>query len=151
MDIYNKPKSDVETNTTGDFRPVLGLFLGSLISIVLVLFLSTVISVVYLVYSGADLTDQNAMSYVLATSKTFLIADLIITSAAMLLAGRILRYFTPGREFVFAAVLALLTLAVYLGLTLLTAENYESYPLWYNTLSFASILFIFLGARPAKN
>jgi len=80
-----------------------------------------------------------------------MLVDLVISTSICYFAGIVVGRHTPGKEYRYAIIVCIITLAFYLLLEFSGDSNY-SYPLWFNLLTYfltpAAILF---GARPARS
>ncbi|MET1077065.1 MAG: hypothetical protein ABWY06_03490 [Pseudomonas sp.] len=146
MDPYQTPETDLQTTTTRPFKPISGLLLGLCIYLILGQLLSVVLTYGYGLALGLDITNVTFMT-ALAGHPFYLALDLVLSSALLFYAGRVIGKRTPGQELRYAAVLTAILLVLNLLMFYYT-DTFSVYPVWYSTLIILiTLTMIPLGAR----
>jgi hypothetical protein len=150
MDAYKTPQADVDVVVGRAYQPVKALVLGLLVSVVLALVVSIIETIAVAIAFGLDLTKESELMALVSRNITFMLFDLLVTALIMFFAGSVVGRYTPGKEVKFGLILSVLTLAVFVPMSLIS-NSYAQYPLWYHAVSVASIFIaIYLGARPRR-
>ncbi len=129
MDAYKTPASKLIDNTNRPFEPVKGVLVGLIYTVII----TTITSIAWLVAVGSilgfDLASPDLESE-MAQSPIYLISDMIVGAVILYFGGRAVGTRTPGKEIKYGAVLATITVFVYMALMIAT-ESLDTYPLVY--------------------
>ena len=148
MDIYETPKADVSPQARREFKPIKGLFIGLLISIFVAGGVSFLVSVGFALMMGLDF-QSNDFEKILASNVAYLMIDMLVSTLILFLAGQAVAKRTPQQELKYGLIFAVITLALYFVLMILTRNMTTSiYPQWYVITSYIlSFIAILLGAQ----
>lgn len=141
MNQYEAPIANVES-TELEFKPVRGVIYSMLIAIVGVSIFSLVGSIVAVLLSGVSFVDEAAVDAALSQNALFMVVDAIGSMVLLVLAGRVLAKYVPGKEMLFSVIVTALVLCVYGSTFVFVDEAFSSFPIWYNV---ASVLSLFVG------
>lgn len=92
---------------------------------------------------GVNLMDQTDFESTLVNSSGFLLTDLLMSALIFYWAGRVVGKRVPGKELIFGAVVTVLTLAIFIPLSIDVFSS-PLYPVWYKAMSAV----VFLAAIP---
>ncbi len=146
MDVYKTPGSKLIDENNRPYRPVKGVLVGLGYTILL----TTIVGMIWLfafgAISGFDLASPNLESE-MAGSTLYMISDTIVSAIVLFFGGRAVGKRTPGKEFRFGVILAIITAIIYL-LLMVATESLETFPLIYILITFViTAIAIPYGAR----
>lgn len=150
MNNYEAPIANVES-TVLEFKPVRGVIYSLLIAVLGVSIFSLVGSIVAIVLSGVSFIDEEAVDAALSQNALFMVIDAIGSLVLLVLAGRVLAKYVPGKEMLFSLIVTTLVLCVYGSTFAFVEGTFSSFPIWYNVVSVLSLLIgIPIGARQGR-
>ncbi|MDP3815805.1 hypothetical protein [Pseudomonas sp.] len=150
MDAYKTPASDLHVEGEIEYRPLAGLLIGLCFAVLLTSLTSTILCIAFGVLLGADLSSENFVIE-LASNNFYLLTDIAISAIVVFYAGRATGKRTHGKEIKFGAILAIITLAMSLLLSIYT-DAFSIFPAWYTALATISIIILIpFGAKSVAN
>ena len=134
MDPYQIPESELVDNNQRPFRPITGIFIGLSFTVILMIVVSLVWAILFGLISGIDILTED-FELELSQRLSYMIPDLVISTAVVYFGGQAIGNRTPGKELKFGCILALITVLIYISLFLIEAGA-APYPMWYTLLIF---------------